>query len=70
MNMKTSIVFSSITIAAAAALLFAAGPVVATHQAWACGWGGGWRPYSYGGWGSYSNSVFGGTYGGYPSYGG
>ncbi|MGB6532491.1 MAG: hypothetical protein WBF33_30700 [Candidatus Nitrosopolaris sp.] len=35
---KTSVVFSIIAIAAAV-LLFAAGPVVSTHQAWA--WGGG-----------------------------
>ncbi|MGA8083924.1 MAG: hypothetical protein WB988_18885 [Candidatus Nitrosopolaris sp.] len=38
MNTKTSVVFSIIAIAAAV-LLFAAGPVVSTHQAWA--WGGG-----------------------------
>ncbi len=38
MNTKTSVVFSIIAIAAAV-LLFAAGPVVATHQVWA--WGGG-----------------------------
>jgi hypothetical protein len=72
MNTEISIVFSTITIGAAV-LLFAAGPVAATHQAWACGfggWGGGWRPYSYDGWGGYSNSGFSGAYGGYPSYGG
>ena len=44
MNMKTNLVFSIIAIAAAV-VLFAAGPLVATHQAHAF-WGGGW-----GGWG-------------------
>jgi hypothetical protein len=37
MNTKTSIVFSIIAVAAAV-LLFAAGPIVSTHQAMA--WGG------------------------------
>jgi len=48
MSMKTNVVFSIITIAAAV-ILFAAGPLVATHQAhafWGGGWGGG-----CGGWG-------------------
>jgi len=43
--MKTNVVFSIIAIAAAV-ILFAAGPLVATHQAYAQWWGGGW-----GGWG-------------------
>lgn len=38
LSTKMSIVFSTITIAAV--VLLAAGPVVATHQAWACGFGG------------------------------
>ena len=38
MNTKTSVVFSIIAVAAAV-LLFAAGPIVSTHQALA--WGGG-----------------------------
>jgi hypothetical protein len=44
MNTKISVVFSIVAIAAAV-LLFAAGPVVSTHQAYAQfwgGWGGGW----------------------------
>ena len=44
MNTKISVVFSIVAIAAAV-LLFAAGPVVSTHQAYAQWWGGGW-----GGW--------------------
>ena len=40
MHTKTSLVFSIIAIAGAVSW-FAAGAVVATHQAWACdGWGG------------------------------
>jgi hypothetical protein len=54
MNARTNIVFSIIAIAAAV-LLFAAGPIVATHQAHAFGgWGGcggwGWGG-GCGGWG-------------------
>ncbi|HXX95631.1 MAG TPA: hypothetical protein VEL11_00755 [Candidatus Bathyarchaeia archaeon] len=45
MNTKTSVVFSIIAVAAAV-LLFAAGPIVSTHQALA--WGGG-----FGGWGGF-----------------
>ncbi len=60
MNTKISVVFSIIAIAAAV-LLFAAGPLVTTHQAYACGWGGGC--FTYGGWSIYS-------YGGFVSYGG
>jgi len=41
MIIKTNVVFGIIAIAAAV-ILFAAGPLVATHQAHACGgWGGG-----------------------------
>jgi hypothetical protein len=61
MNTKTSVVFSIIAIAAAV-LLFAAGPVVATHQALA--WGGGFGGFGgccgcfsgcggWGGWGGW-----------------
>jgi hypothetical protein len=46
MHTKTGIVFSIITIAAAV-LLFAAGPVVAIHQAFAYGHGG----FGHGGYG-------------------
>jgi hypothetical protein len=63
MNTKTSVVFGIITIAAAV-LLFAAGPVVATYQAWACGFGGwGMRPHFYGGFGNgpYSSGGNGGN---------
>jgi len=63
MNTKTSVVFGIITIAAAV-LLFAAGPVVATFQAWACGFGGwGMRPHFYGGFGNgpYSSGGYGGN---------
>jgi len=45
MNIKTNLVFSIIAIAAV--ILFAVGPLVATHQAHAQWWGGGWG----GGWG-------------------
>jgi hypothetical protein len=44
MDTKTSVVFGIIAIAVAV-LLFAAGPIVSTHQALACGggwYGGGW----------------------------
>ncbi|MGA8081333.1 MAG: hypothetical protein WB988_05680 [Candidatus Nitrosopolaris sp.] len=58
MNTKTSVVFSIIAIAAAV-LLFAAGPVVATHQAlaWGGGFGGCCGCFSgcggWGGWGGW-----------------
>jgi hypothetical protein len=52
MNTKTSVVFSIIAVAAAV-LLFAAGPIVSTHQALA--WGG------YGGFGGFGG--FGGCCG-------
>jgi hypothetical protein len=39
MKTKTSLVFGIIAIVAAV-LLFAAGPLAATHQAYACGFGG------------------------------
>jgi hypothetical protein len=50
-NSRIALVFSTIGIIAAI-LLFAAGPIVATHQAWACdGWGGGCFTYGgFGGW--------------------
>jgi hypothetical protein len=68
MHTKTSIVFSIITIAAAV-LLFAAGPVIATHQVWACGFGG-WRPHFYGGYpAGYSNNGMGGYPAGYSNNG-
>jgi hypothetical protein len=61
MKTKISMVFSIIAIATAV-LLFAAGPLVTSDQAYACGgWGGGC--FTYGGWGIYS-------YGGFVSYGG
>jgi hypothetical protein len=44
MNIKTNVVFGIIAIAAAV-ILFAAGPLVATQQAhaqWGDGWDGGW----------------------------
>jgi hypothetical protein len=48
MNTKTSVVFGIIAVAAAV-LLFAAGPIVSTHQALA--WGGGFG--GWGGWGGF-----------------
>lgn len=60
MNTKTSVVFGTITIAAAV-LLFAAGPAVATHKAWAYGCGGGWRHHFYSGNGPYSSGGSGGN---------
>ena len=64
MDTKTSLVFSIIAIEAAV-LLFAACPLVATHQAFAYGGYGGYP--SYGGYGDYPSY---GGYGDYPSYGG
>jgi len=55
MNIKTNVVFSIIAIAAAV-ILFAAGPLVATHQAHAQWWGGGWGGgcgCGCGGWGGW-----------------
>jgi hypothetical protein len=49
MNIKTNVVFGIIALAAAV-ILFAAGPLVATHQAHAQFWGGGWGGWG-GGWG-------------------
>src|SRR5215468_5342401 len=62
MNTKTSVVFGTITIAAAV-LLFAAGPAVANHKAWAYGCGGGWRHHFYSGFGNgpYSSGGSGGN---------
>lgn len=57
MNTKTGVAFSIIAIVAAV-LLFAAGPIVSPHQAWACGGyygcGCGGGGYGYGGTGFYS----------------
>jgi hypothetical protein len=66
MHTKTSLVFGIMAIAAAVSL-FAAGALVATHQAWACGGGGcgcGWGCFTYGGWGTYSYGGFGVSSGG------
>jgi len=68
MNTKTSVVFGIIAVAAAV-LLFAAGPIVSTHQAlaWVGGWGGGFGGFGgccgcfsccgccggFGGWGGF-----------------
>jgi hypothetical protein len=69
MNTRIGIVFSIISVVAAI-LLFAAGPIVATHQALACGYDG-CRGYTYGGNGFYVDSgngfyVYGGI--GYYNY--
>ena len=69
MNTMIGLVFSIISVVAAI-LLFAAGPIVATHQALACGYGG-CRGYTYGGNGFYVDSgngfyVYGGI--GYYNY--
>jgi hypothetical protein len=64
MDTKISIVFSSIAIAAAV-LLFPAGPLVTTYQAFAYGHGG----YGHGGYG-YGGYGYGGYgHGGYGGYG-
>jgi hypothetical protein len=55
MDTKISIVFSFIAIAAAV-LLFSAGPLVATHQAFAYGHGG-YGGYGHGGYGGYGPSM-------------
>ncbi|MGB8936645.1 MAG: hypothetical protein WCC17_16250 [Candidatus Nitrosopolaris sp.] len=63
MHTKTSIVFGIIAIASA--VLFAVGP--ATHQAWACGFGGcgcGGSCSTFGGWGTYTYGGFGVSSGG------
>ncbi|MFZ0511701.1 MAG: hypothetical protein WAM14_08855 [Candidatus Nitrosopolaris sp.] len=57
-NKQTTIAFSSAAIAAVI-VLFASGPIVATQQAFACGWGGGG-----------CCGGCGGGWGGYPYYGG
>jgi hypothetical protein len=67
MDTKISIVFSSIAIAAAV-LLFPAGPLVTTYQAFAYGHGG-YGGYGHGGYGGYGGYGHGG-YGGYGGYGG
>jgi len=66
MHTKTSLVFSFIAIAAAV-LLFAVGPVVATHQALACGggFGGGFGGGCCGGFGGGCCGCFGGGFGGW-----
>jgi len=64
MNAKISMVFSIVAIAAAV-LLFAAGPLVTTHQANAC-WGGGC--FTYGGWGTYTYGGFGVGSGGFGGW--
>ena len=61
MNTRIATVLSIVSIVAAI-LLFAAGPIVAIHQASACGYGG-CRGYIYGGDGFY---VYGGI--GYYNY--
>jgi hypothetical protein len=59
MNTRIATVFGIVSVVAAM-LLFAAGPIVATHQASACGYGG-CGGYTYGGSGFY-------TYGGSGFY--
>jgi hypothetical protein len=59
MNTRIATVFGIVSVVAAM-LLFAAGPIVATHQASACGYGG-CGGYIYGGSGFY-------TYGGSGFY--
>jgi hypothetical protein len=69
MNTKISLVFGIISVVAAISV-FAAGPIVATHQVSACGYGG-CGGYTYGGNGFYADSgngfyVYGGI--GYYNY--
>jgi hypothetical protein len=54
MNTRIATLFAVVGVAAAI-LLFAAGPIVATHQASACGYGG-CGGYTYGGNGFYADS--------------
>jgi len=57
MNTRLLFVFGIIGVVAAI-LLFAAGPIIATHRAWACGgWNGGC--FTCGGWGTYTYGGFG-----------
>ena len=67
MNTRLLLVFGTIGVVAAI-LLFAAGPIVASHQALAwgsdCGWGGCGGVYFYGGSGFYTYSG-GGFYSGW-----
>jgi hypothetical protein len=57
MNTTITTIFV-ITAIIAVTLVFAAGPLVATHQVWACGgWDGGC--FTYGGWGTYTYGGFG-----------
>ena len=58
MNTKTSVVFGIIAVAAAV-LLFAAGPIVSTHQAlaWGGGFGGGFGGAGGGGASSTSSQI-------------
>ena len=58
MNTRITTVLA-ITGVIAAILLFAAGPIVATHQARACGGGWGDGCFTYGGWGTYTYGGFG-----------
>lgn len=62
MNTRITTVFV-ITGLMAAILLFAAGPIVTTHQAAVCG---GWDGacFTYGGWGTYTYGGFGFSSGG------
>ena len=60
MNSRLLLVFGIIGVVAAI-LVFAASPIIATHQAYAC-WGGGC--FTYGGWGTYTYGGFGFSSGG------
>ena len=69
MNTRFLLVFGIIGVVAAI-LVFAASPIIATNQAWACGYGG-CGGYTYGGHGFYVDSgngfyVYGGI--GYYNY--
>lgn len=62
MNTKVATVLGIASIAIAI-MLFAAAPIVATHQAWACGYGGCRGGYVYGGSGFYNYGASGFYYG-------
>jgi hypothetical protein len=71
MNTRTTTVFV-ITGVIASILLFAAGPIVATYQAWAYGGCGGWRHHIYGPYsgGNGGNGPYSGGNGGNGPYSG
>jgi len=66
---KQTLTFSGVAIAAVITL-FASGPLVAAHQALACGggWGGGCGCGCGGGWGGWGGGPFFGGFGGFGGF--